>query len=111
MNDKNKKYIYIAVILLCIGVTVYFMFFFSGGGGDSAAIDAINQPLNNTPRTVTAAGVDVAKLEFNAPAVFPAQNKFSTAILQSGTVTGLTPFERVTITGEEVKKDDPFAGF
>ncbi len=112
MGDKNKKYIYIAVIVLSIGITAYFLFFYdSGAGGDSAIVDQLNTPLNSTAPKAAAPALDISRVEFGVPAVFPVQNKFPSNVLDSSTLKALNQYERITVSEEELKRDDPFAGF
>ena len=109
--DKNKKYLYLGIIVLCIGVTVYFVFFMSSGGGESADLEAINTPVKTTPKPATQTNIDYSKVEYVAPQVFPAQNKFQTTVLDSAVIKSLNNYDRVTVTPEEVKRDDTFAKY
>jgi hypothetical protein len=119
MNDQNKKKIYIGVIAVCVLVTGYVIYNMTAGGGE--APDVTTAPVGTpttapgtqtTPRTTTAArAVDPSTIEYVAPSVFPNDNKFQTQVLNSGKYQELSDYPEVTLTPEEISKEDPFAPF
>jgi hypothetical protein len=118
MNDKNKKKIYVGVIALCLLVTGYVLYSLSSGGGEVTDVPPVPNSTTTgiqtttTPRTTTATRTaDPSTIEYAAPAVFPNDNKFQTQVLNSGKFQELSDYPELTLTPEEVSKEDPFAPF
>ena len=110
----SKKVLYIGIIVLCLGVTVFVMFFMNSTPEPSIDLTQTNTQTQTPVRTSPVAGQpnrDLSKLEIPAPTVYPADNKFATQILNSAAIQSLTPYDYITLTPEEVGKEDPFASY
>lgn len=113
MEEKKKRSVYITIIILCILGTVGILFFFNSSPEPEPLGDLsgpVNVPVTNTAST-SAAGIDLSTADFPVPQVFPANDKFSTSVLNSSMVQSLNDYQPVTVNETELNREDPFARF
>jgi hypothetical protein len=112
MNEQKKKKIYIAIIVVCMLITGYVLYSMNSSPSAAPVDQTAITPIKTTPRAASPVlGGDPSVVEFSAPPVFPADNKFFTQVFDSDEYTSLTDFDRLNVSPEEVNRDDPFADY
>lgn len=114
MKDA-KKYIYLAIIAVCIGVMVWAFLTLSKGGSTSSENTAQNPSLtsgSDTTHTPNAAQTqDISQKEYFAPKVFPDVKGYENKVLDNKPPSSLNPYVKASVTPEELNKEDLFAPY
>ncbi len=108
--DPKRKRIYLGVIIVCmIGIVVVILW------GNSLLSFSGSAPTTTTTTSVTTAPNVTVKQNtdgtYNPPAVFPANSKIDTSVLDSSQFKSLNAYQPVTVSSGELGRDDPFVKF
>jgi hypothetical protein len=128
MDDKKKK-IYIAVIIVCLLITGGILWYGFGGTGGTVeapiANNAANTPLVGNSSGVPSGGASAAESSGNikylpqpnvptaypVPAVFPVTSSLDLSVFSSGRYQELVDYSPLTVTPEEIGRENPFINY
>ncbi|MGE5297569.1 MAG: hypothetical protein ACM3KM_00190 [Acidobacteriaceae bacterium] len=116
MSDK-KKYIYIAIIVVCVGVMIWAFTTMNSSTPNPAA----ESPLANNALTADSAASastspaqkkDYTLKEYSAPKVFPESKKYNSDVLGQQQLKDLIDYQPITsVPPEELNKENLFAPY
>ncbi len=106
MDPKRKK-IYIVVIIVCLILSAGILMTTQLGLFQSEPV--LTSPII-TPSSTPNQSLGNAKTGYMAPAVFPVNDSFQTAVLESSDYQMLNPYTILDITGQ-LGRTDPFSSY
>lgn len=120
----DKKKIQIAVIIVCMIGTAGIVYWgmFSTSTPEVAAptgIAPINTNVDSVVDVPTAPGMgavgdlptESAKIEYAAPATFPVDSALDLSVYESSKFTNLQDYTPISVTPEEVGRENPFINY
>ncbi|HYE22797.1 MAG TPA: hypothetical protein VD998_04390, partial [Verrucomicrobiae bacterium] len=104
MSEDKKKKVYIGIIIACVVGTIGVVFFMQSGGSvpvlppDDLPLVTDETAAPRTPTVTSTIGMDPMLVNYTAPAVFPADNKFNTTVLSSSAYQSLNDYQPLTVS-------------
>lgn len=114
MTSTRKK-IYIALIVICFAATGFILYtnFFGGTEPTPPVPAVVNNNATGSEETATTipAGNGSINVIYTAPTVFPADNKFNFAVLDSSKFKTLVPNPDLVLDPSQIGRNDPLKNY
>lgn len=118
----DKKKIYIIVIVLCLAVTAGVLYYGFGPTGTTPEVPLVpintntsGQPQSGQPRGSAAGVANIPSVNdtvaYPVPVVFPSDTNLDLSVYDSAKFNALQDYTPLTVTPEEMGRDNPFAPY